>query len=167
MCRAFASIHLMRAVFTSPISPRSIQRTPPREHKVPDFLVCSMIEALDYRVEELLVVVGKFNLVGKGLDARVLEGIERLAERANVVDSPLLVRIIQIVWRPAVVLARRMIARFDKPNDGVQRLALVVPVSHRSRPLARAIADPTPTPGRRSSSFSDRGQQSNHPPGWR
>jgi hypothetical protein len=41
------------------------------------------------------------------------------------VDPPLFVRIIQVIWRPAVVPAKRMIARFDEPKNGVERLALL------------------------------------------
>ncbi|MGO9419280.1 hypothetical protein [Roseiarcus sp.] len=99
-----------------------------------------MIETLDDRGEEAPASDLQLDLVGEGLDARVLEGIERLANRANVVDSPLLVRIIQFVGRPAIVLARRMIARFDEPENGIERLALIVPVSHRIRPPAPTAA---------------------------
>jgi hypothetical protein len=68
----------------------------------------------------------------------VLEGVEGLADGANVVDSPLLVRITKLVWRPAVVLARGVIPSFDEPKNGVERLALIVSLSHRNRSFAFA-----------------------------
>jgi hypothetical protein len=78
-------------------------------------------------------------LVGEGLDAGVLERVEQSPDRADIVDSPLLVRVrvLRIVWRLAIILAKGVIARFDEPENGVERLALIVPVSHRIRPPYR------------------------------
>ena len=76
-----------------------------------------MIETLDDRVEEVPVLDSQLDLVGEGFDGGVLERIERLADRANVVDLPqrVRVRVFGIVWRPAIVLAKGVIVRFDEP----------------------------------------------------
>jgi hypothetical protein len=84
-----------------------------------------MIETLHDRAEEVPVLDLQLDLVDEGFDAGVLERIEYSPDRANVIDSPqsVRVRVLGVVWRPAVVLARRMIARFDKAKNGVERLA--------------------------------------------
>jgi hypothetical protein len=86
-----------------------------------------LIEPLIDRAEEVAVVNLQFDMVGEGLDARMLECVKRIPDRADVVDAAQQVGVIQVVWRPTVIEPQGMIMCLDASQNGIDGLALVVP----------------------------------------
>jgi hypothetical protein len=64
-------------------------------------------------------------MVAKRLDARVLERIEPVSDRANVVNSSQRVGVPRIVGRPAIGSATGPLPSFNSPKYGVDRFPFV------------------------------------------
>ena len=72
----------------------------------------------------------EFNLIRERLDACVLECVKLLPDRADVINAPIAISVLQIIGRTAIVKPTRVFAVLDAPNYGVNRLALVEFYSH-------------------------------------
>jgi hypothetical protein len=82
------------------------------------------------RRKQFLVVHLHLYLILEWLNAGVLECVKLLSDRAHVINPSIFIRVLLIVWRPAITETHRPFARFDTSKHGINRFALVVPFSH-------------------------------------
>ncbi len=72
----------------------------------------------------------QFNLIREKLDAGVLECAKLIPDRADVINAPLAISVLQIVGRAPVVKPKSVLALLYPPNNGVNRLTFVEFCSH-------------------------------------
>lgn len=76
--------------------------------------------------EQFSIVNLQRDLVGKRLDAGVLERVQCLSDCAHVIHPPQRVRIVQIIGRPTIIQPEGLIARLDTPQDRIDRFSFVI-----------------------------------------
>jgi hypothetical protein len=84
----------------------------------------------DRRKQSLVVHLHLYlYLIFERFNAGVLEGVELLSDRTDVIDPSIFIRVLLVVRGPAITEAQRRFARFDTSKHGINRFALIVPFS--------------------------------------